>query len=288
MKLRKRNERNLLKEMSNELVILLCTYNGEKYIKEQLDSLFNQTIQCFTIHLHDDGSTDNTLGIIKLYQEKYPGRIIVHKDSCSHQGAKNSFMWLLSKVDADYYMFCDQDDVWKPSKVRNSIRKIKVVEKNHPNAPVLIHTDLEVVGDNLKPISPSFWQYRGVNVDISRKFEYLCFGNVVTGCTMIINKLARDISLPIHPMAPMHDYWIALMVAKHGIIDYIPQQTVLYRQHLYNVAGVGAEYKNTLSIKGFFVWYKTQRKFLKDIGFEYGFRFLYYRLKYFCIRHRVK
>ena len=106
------------------IAILLATYNGGQYLREQLDSLFAQTNQDFRIVIHDDGSTDNTVEIINEYKEKYPERIEV-LDGKPKGTPKANFMYLLSEVEADCYFFCDQDDVWLPTKVEESLKAFK-------------------------------------------------------------------------------------------------------------------------------------------------------------------
>ena len=90
------------------LAILLSTYNGERFLREQLDSLFNQRYSDFTLYVRDDGSTDTTVDIIHEYQTKHENVILLH-DPWQHRGASGSFMWMLQQIEADFYMFCDQD-----------------------------------------------------------------------------------------------------------------------------------------------------------------------------------
>ena len=104
--------------------ILLSTYNGEKYLSEQLDSILQQSYQNFIIYIRDDGSNDNTLNIIMYYVHNFPSKIKLVDDKVKHRGAKLSFIWLMSHIESDYYMFCDQDDVWLPNKIELSIDKL--------------------------------------------------------------------------------------------------------------------------------------------------------------------
>jgi glycosyltransferase involved in cell wall biosynthesis len=217
------------------VVILLATCNGEKYIKEQLDSLFTQTYGNWTLYIHDDGSSDKTLEIINKYCNNHDNIHILTDNK--RKGAKNSFIWLLEQVNADYYMFCDQDDVWLPFKIEKVLEKMLLLEKLNPNKAVLVNTDLIVVDNNLDIIALSFWKYSKINPKLLQNFEYLSVCNFITGCTMMINNKVKNLSLPIARDAIMHDAWIALNVANNGIIDYIDIPTVLYRQHTANVVG---------------------------------------------------
>lgn len=223
--------------MPKDIAILLATYNSESFLSEQLDSLFNQTYQEWTLYIRDDGSKDNTMCLIQKYQEKYPQRIIIINDLEYHIGPMNSFMRLLEKINADYYMFCDHDDVWLPHKIEISLNKMYEIEKQNPQLPIIIHTDLQVVNQQLNKISASFWKYSKLKPHILKKFNYIGVCNCVTGCTMLLNKYAKIIAFPYPPYAPMHDWWIAAKVAKLGKIVEIPTPTILYRQHMTNKVG---------------------------------------------------
>lgn len=267
------------------LAILMCTYNGERFLKEQLNSLLCQSFDDFIIYVHDDGSKDKTLEILNSYINQYPQKIVLMDDPIKHRGAGSSFMWLLENVESHYYMFCDQDDVWLPTKVEHTLNKIKEVELSHPNLPILIHTDLKLVDGNLKEIFPSFWAFGNFQVDVSKRKQYLGFGNIVTGCTMIINKKAKDIAFP-YDSKLLHDYWLALRVAKYGIVDNLKEQTILYRQHGNNEAGAGELYKKRqISFSLFFKEMGDEYERCKECaGYGVGM-WLYYRFLYFIYRH---
>ena len=102
------------------IAIILCTYNGEKYIETQLQSLQNQTYKDIEVFIHDDGSTDSTIRIIESFIAKNSLRCIIMHDEIKHRGAGPSCMWALDNINADYYMFCDQDDFWLPNKVEHT------------------------------------------------------------------------------------------------------------------------------------------------------------------------
>lgn len=219
------------------IAILLSTYNGEKYLAEQLESLFNQTYKDFTLYVRDDGSNDGSLDILKNYKKKYSNIVIHLEDSKKNIGACLSFMWLLENVDSKYYMFCDQDDIWFPNKIQLCLDSILSEEKRTTNKAILIHTDLIVVDNGLNIISSSLWENNKIN-PFKIGTKYLKVINYVTGCTIIINKLARDISITKNKEILMHDYWVALCVdAEGGKIVNLPIPTIFYRQHENNVIG---------------------------------------------------
>ena len=266
--------------MTHKIAILLATYNGAKYIREQLDSLFQQSYDDFHLYVRDDGSTDNTLDIIKEYCQEFPGRITVLDDSQKHKGAAKSFMQMLEEIDSNYYMFCDQDDIWLPNKIEKTFTRMKEVEGPFPT---LVATDLKVVDEQLNPIKNSF--NADLKIDVFRKHpELICVRHVVTGCTMMFNRAAKEASLPMSPRATMHDEWVALCVHfKNGIISILDDATILYRQHTKNTLGANQ------ATKGFFeraIARAGQKQFFqvatllhKDFGLSY-LRFLMYKILY--------
>lgn len=220
-----------------KLAILLATYNSEKYLKVQIDSILAQSFADFILYIRDDGSTDDTLLIIDEYLRSF-SNIIFLKDDQTGRFSMGSFMWMLEAVDADYYMFADHDDYWLENKVQLTLNKMFEVENYEFSKPVIIHTDLKVVDTNLKEVASSFWNYSKIKPSLLLNFNFLAVYNLLTGCTMMINKKARNVSLPYSKFALMHDSWIGLKVMDNGgIIDFIPNQTILYRQHGNNAIG---------------------------------------------------
>lgn len=226
------------------IAILLSTYNGELFLQEQIRSVLNQTNKNWRLYIRDDGSHDNTVGIIEYYTSKYPNQIIAIDDKAGNLKSARSFMNLLNFVAADYYMFCDQDDVWLPFKIEITIEKIKELEAVHPTKGVLVFTDLSVVGADLKMINKSMWNYNQINPENARDFYRTTCLNSVTGCTVMFNNIIKEHVLPYPNEALMHDWWIALNAVHYGIVDYITKPTVLYRQHNNNVLGAERKEKN--------------------------------------------
>ena len=251
------------------IAILLSTYNGERYLIEQLDSLFSQTYSEFKLYVHDDGSSDKTISIIKEYQKRYIDQIVIKHDNC-RRGAGNSFMWLLDNVSADYYMFCDQDDVWMPNKIEVSLNQIRQIEDEQGNhVPVGVFTDLTLVDEKLNIIHPSFWKFQNIKPRLTSQFKYLVYGNGVTGCTLMINQAVKTIIQPLPDSIGLHDYWLALLISRHGYLYYYPNPTIYYRQHRNNVAGAGI--MNTgmrFSIKPFIRWYYNSKLWLKQFNHD--------------------
>ena len=217
--------------------ILLATYNGQAYLKELIDSILAQSYQDWQLLIRDDGSLDNTVSIIKSYNRQHPHKIKMITDNFNHLGAKLNFGQLLEHSQADYIMFCDQDDIWLPQKIDVTLNAMRKAEKKYPDKPVMIHSDSIVVDANLKKIADSKWAYENILPRKDDDLNRIIVQNVATGCTIMINRRAKNVSLPIPEDAIMHDWWIAIKVAEHGKIVYIPDKLVLYRQHPDNLVG---------------------------------------------------
>lgn len=219
------------------LEILLATYNSARYLPEQLDSLLAQTFSDFTILVADDGSKDNTSLILSQYQQRFPGRIRILEFGSNAGGASANFSRLLDRCTAEYIMFCDHDDVWLPNKVALSLDRMRSMESERgKELPLLVHTDLVVVGPGLERLNSSFWRF--AKIDPARDtLGQLLIQNVVTGCTMLMNRALCERARPIPVQAVMHDYWCALVAALSGHIEYIEEGTILYRQHGSNLFG---------------------------------------------------
>lgn len=217
--------------------ILLATYNGEKYLEAQLDSLLCQTYTDWKLIAHDDGSTDQTGEILRAYQRRYPDIIEILEDGLTFGNARDNFTHLLTVSTADYVMFCDQDDIWLPEKIAKTFYKMQELEYLHEDFPLVVHTDLLVVDESLDCIAPSMLDYQGLNKSIDGLLQILV-KNSVTGCTMMANREAIRVSLPILPSAVMHDWWIAANVIKQqGVVGFVDEPLIKYRQHSANSVG---------------------------------------------------
>ena len=218
----------------SKISILLSTYNGEKYLKAQLDSLFSQSYKNFKLIIRDDGSSDKTLEILKSYDiELLP--------SNENLGVKKSFETLLKYAfensEAKYFMFCDQDDVWNQDKIEKTFKKMQDLENLYgDNIPLLVHSDLEVVNEKLETLSSSMWKSEHINPR-ANTLNKLLMQNTITGCTMMINRTLAMKSLSISSKAIMHDWWIGLVATTFGKIGFIEESTMRYRQHGKNDTG---------------------------------------------------
>ena len=274
----------------NKVIVLLSTYNGEKYLQEQLESLVAQEDVEVEILVRDDGSNDSTTAILNKWQE----RGLVKWYSSTNVGCCKSFINLLETAhDEAYYAFCDQDDVWLPNKLKLSMNKMVATEKENPGKPVIIHTDMNVVDENLNIIHESFWRSSGLRPDILKTFPYLCTCNSVNGCTIVMNSAARKLILDkyVEQETIIHDVISALTVAYYGgIIDYVETPTMLYRQHSNNVVGA-MQYNKMQALKERIgnigrVLRKNRDTFkgANKIGRISILNYIYHKIKYLIIR----
>ena len=264
--------------------ILLATYNGAAYIREQIDSILQQTVADWHLLVHDDGSTDGTVDIVREYVQA-DKRIRLVEDGERHLGVAKNFLHLLKYSTAEYAMFCDQDDVWLPDKIEVSFAKMKQMEQRYGDIPLLVHTDLEVVDEDLNVINASFWKYSRVLPQVvDENIHYLGIANSVTGCTIIMNKMAKQVAIPFPEQIYMHDAWIALCVMKYGKMGYINMPTIKYRQHSSNVLGA-IEYRFSIkeklkNIKTIYRNYLLVYRNGHPLVFKNIIHFLYYKFKY--------
>ncbi len=266
--------------------ILLSTYNGEKYIDQQLKSIINQTYKNWIISIRDDGSIDSTIDIILKYIECYPKKITLLNDSKGNLGPSKSFESLIYSSKEKYLLFCDQDDEWIPDKIKLSVAKMLLVESKHNNTPILIFTDLIVVDEKMNILNTSFWKSQKLDPEIAKNYIKLAALNVITGCTIILNSETKKYILPFPDNYSLHDYWIGLNISYYGIIDYITTPTVLYRQHGNNAVGAHKinflyfykKVKKAYTITNYFI------ETFSKAGFKINFvQFLYFKL-YFSIK----
>lgn len=221
--------------MNKEIIdIVMPTYNGEKYLKEQIDSILNQSYKDIRLIISDDGSKDSTVQILKEYEEK-DERVKVYVQP-QNLGVVGNIEFLLKKVENPYYMLADQDDVWLPEKVEKSLEKLK-----QENAD-LVFGDLEVVDKELNTMYPSFGDFMLLNRKINKyinsdRLNYLY--NCVTGCTTLAKKetIEKILPLPTKSKYLIHDHWIGIMASLNGKLAYMPEKYIKYRQHGNNEVG---------------------------------------------------
>ena len=239
------------------IYIIMCTYNGERYIQEQLQSIEQNLAQDWKIIVSDDQSTDNTVKILKDFEKKNPGKMIININKAK-KGAIHNFLSSIYTIgvemnDNDFIMLCDQDDVWNADKISKTMHDMREQIVLYGNTiPLLVCTDVSVVDSKMNIIHESFRKMNHYNIS-HLDFAHLLMENKVQGCTIMINK-GMALMLDKLPYFAMIDYgWLAFISAEFGRIKYIDQPTMKYRQHTANVQGSIAfreDIKNKLSNLG--------------------------------------
>lgn len=208
--------------------ILMATYNGEKYLREQLDSLLRQTVQEIQILIRDDASCDGTVKILAEYAQKYSN---IQFYEGNNIGAQNSFFDLFTHVDeqADYIATCDQDDVWYEDKLETALQALDSIE-----GAALYCCRTQLTDENLNPLTDK----------LRSKTPQIAFGNALiestcTGCTMVINKALYDFIDGRWPTKSLiHDWWFCQVALCFGQVVYDDEPHIFYRQHANNTIGL--------------------------------------------------
>jgi len=215
----------------------MATYNGEKYIGPQIDSILQQTYPPACLIIRDNSSDDNSHAVVMERQKKFPNSI-TWIPSTTNTGVIGNFSALIDLSKADYVMFADSDDVWLPEKIQKTLRKMQEIEQSYgKETPLLVHTDLKVVNEGLELIHPSFWKYSYLMPQIPSTLARQLNQNQVTGCTLMANRALIGLARPLPEKIVMHDWWLALCASAFGKIDNLNEATVLYRQHDKNYMG---------------------------------------------------
>ena len=151
--------------------VILAVWNGQNYLPAMLDSLLGQTTSDFNVLVRDDGSTDGSREILESYKPRFDGRLSVIKGEPSG-GATANFAILMRETKADYVLFADQDDVWKPEKVELTLRSLKEAEAKYgKSTPIYFATDIAVVNKDLEVISPSYWKWKRLKPSMMSKLS---------------------------------------------------------------------------------------------------------------------
>ena len=215
--------------------ILLATYNGENFLREQLDSIINQEYKFWELLIHDDGSNDNTILILNEYQNNFPNKIRLLIDQKIFSSASKNFFHLIENRsrEANLYCLCDQDDIWHKSKLKFFVERYNSKEEKEP---LLIHSDLSLIDDKGQLLENSHNKLINNQKNFISKNTALYY-NAVPGCSLSINSALAD-KISYNKNMVMHDWWILLSaIYENTNIAYIDFPLVKYRQHSGNVLG---------------------------------------------------
>jgi len=210
--------------------VVMATYNGEKYLTEQLESILTQTLPPAEIIVCDDRSTDKTVSILQNYTDR--GLIKFHVNT-SQLGVINNFKKAATFADSSNFVaFADQDDVWLPNKLE-ALTQVMVNDLNQ-SLPAMVFSDLSITDKAGTILNHSLWKAFTIDPD-KQTFKTLLTRNIVPGCTMLINDKMKHELLKMPNAAYMHDAWITFVAYAFKNYAYLKQPLVLYRQHDNNV-----------------------------------------------------
>lgn len=238
--------------------VLLSAYNGEQYISEQIQSILNQTHAAVSILIRDDGSTDKTIQLLDQWVTTHPDKIKLIKGT--NVGVVSSFFELLraADVEADYYCFCDQDDVWLDHKVEHAIARLD--SSIYTEVPAMVFTSTYLTDDELN--RKGAWPKPPAQ---EPSFFNALYENIAIGATITMNRSARNLFINSQSVDSqkvlMHDWWFYLLVSAFGTVIYDNKPSMLYRQHNNNVVGGSNSLVGKLKSK----WASFKRHTGKDL-----------------------
>ena len=217
--------------------VLLATYNGSLYLKEQLLSILAQTYPPHRIIISDDMSSDSTLDIVYSFINSTTKPIYLLPSPGVKLGCCKNFERLLAFSDSNYVMFSDQDDIWDLNKAEKLLNTMIYHESRHESSyPLLVHSDLRLIDSSGGFLQQSFLKYQSLN-PAHNQWHQIAMQNIVSGCSCLVNRKCIDLALPFPPSVIMHDWWLALVASRMGKVIYLDTPTISYRQHSLNVVG---------------------------------------------------
>ncbi len=221
----------------DKIIVLMSTYNGEKYLRQQIESILNQKDCMIELFVRDDGSSDTTINILDEYRELnqlswYSGEKL---------GAAKSFYDLLLRASGcEYYAFADQDDIWDEDKLYNAINALKKYESE----PAIYYSNARITDEHGNDVGINTYKVKQ-NVN----FEgFVCSGGAL-GCTMVLNRKLRQIAINggMPDKIIMHDdYLTSLNLSLEGRVIYDHAPHMSYRQHNNNVIGIPTNLKQAI------------------------------------------
>ena len=249
--------------MNPKIEILLATYNGEKYVGEQIDSIINQTYNNWELLIRDDNSKDRTLEILKEYEKK-DKRIKVIEDKKGNLGFVKNFEELLNNSKEDWVMFSDQDDYWLENKIEKYVAILNASSEDILKKPILIHSNSFICDDNLEIIKDEF-----INSKIANKYneDDFYFAYFVQGSTVLINRAIIDLALPFSKNVTVHDRYFHLLAEFLGKRIFINESLIKYRQHSNNKIGAKTSIISKILKKRYF--HTEDRELILEIQKKY-------------------
>jgi len=211
--------------------ILLSTYNGGQFLSELLDSLLCQTYRSWRLTVRDDGSSDGTSAVLERYAPRLGARMALLRDERGNIGPCRSFSLLLKQATAELVMFCDQDDIWEDIKIEKSVQAMLGATSEHGERPLLVYSDLALVDGTGRVVCDSYLRHLNISCRNDDNPYYVLYQNPAAGCTILMNRQARELCVPVGEAAVMHDAWCAAACCFGGALVCIDRPLVRYRQH---------------------------------------------------------
>lgn len=216
--------------------IALATYNGGRFLREQLDSIYAQTWFNIEVVAGDDCSSDDTVVILEEYRQSHGLRYEVNDRNL---GFVRNFEKIISQCRGEFIALADQDDVWLPEKIARLLAGREGAD--------LVYSDAFLVDEVGKEMPRTLVTTSGVRPVSGREFSYFVCNTCVTGCTILFHRGLLAYALPIPDGEPYHDWWLAVVASCHGGVRYLPERLVRYRQHGSN--DTGASVKTALTAR---------------------------------------
>lgn len=227
--------------------IIMSTYNGSRFLEEQINSILLQEETAWKLYIFDDGSKDGTEELLRTFEKEHPSKIRFIKNERNY-GAKGNFFqglrWVMENEEepSDYFSFADQDDVWDRDKLSKSLKKMKEIE-GREGLPAAVFSDVRLTDSELHLLAPSYFKASGLKKD-ELHFSSLLMENKAIGGTLLINSSLARLQWKAEnreggypKRAKMHDWWFALMAVSLGRVGFLSEATESYRQHGGNVVG---------------------------------------------------
>jgi glycosyltransferase involved in cell wall biosynthesis len=222
--------------------IALCTYNGARFLSEQLESFADQTILPGELVVKDDRSTDETVSIVNQFARSAPFPVLLEINP-NNLGSTKNFQRAIERCSGDLIFLSDQDDVWKPNKIERML-----AEFDRSESVGMVFTDAELTDENLRPLKTRLWEYTFPpqvrrNADGGKFYKTLLKQNTITGATAAFrSKFVRDlVPIPTHIPNLIHDGWIALVISACAEIAFLDDPLIRYRQHPAQQLGIGRD-----------------------------------------------
>lgn len=226
--------------------IAMTTYNGEEYLKEQLDSILNQTYRNLEIIICDDGSKDNTIQIINEYINNYEFIKLFQNEK--NLGYAKNFEKAINLCTSKYIALSDQDDLWEEKKLEILLTNLQIEEKKNPDLPILVHSDLCMIDENNKVFNESYFKYRKYKLKNEKDLGHILGPCGVMGNTLLFNNNLKNKILPFPISVENHDYWIALINEIYGKRITLNEKLVKYRIHSSNTSNCKSKRNHTQKV----------------------------------------